>query len=508
MRKTLVIVGLCVLFLLVAIKSVAMPPYPDSTGGLAAAYADISHLVDHEYGPAVQTTGIWNHITICVDFTDKPFQTPLEFFDSLVYGDKFGTVKDFYARNSYEKFTLNTHHLPSNLYVRAPKPYTYYVNGGYGFSPSSNLNILVADILDAIDTIIDFSTYTNPESMDILGVSIIHAGKGAERTQSPYDIWSHAGTANQTRDGVFIRRYTMSPELNNTPGDIASRVFVHELAHILGLPDLYDRDGSSRPVGAWSIMGRSGTKLPMNFDAWCKLQMGWVVPRVIDVEELTILRSAQDCDTVLMINGPDELSYYLVENRQRVGYDDNAPWHGLLIWRIDETKLDRMHWNNNEWYPGHESFGNYLVALIQADNRWELERGRNLGDPMDPFPYERENANEFGPDTHPSSDWYDGTSTNLRIWNIKRSGENITFSISASVPVDILEPETPIADQSFGGKVAMYNILGQKIGEFHGTCLNGRIQFDSALIQCGTGVYFLRMHRGWNIYSRKIVVIK
>jgi len=489
-----------------------MPPYPDSTGALAKTYVEISQLIETDYGMTTQPIGQWHFLVICVDFDDKPFQTQLEFFDNLVFGDEFGAVNNFYTHNSYGKFLLDTHHLPSQLHVRAPKPYAYYVDGDYGFGP--NRYTLVNDILDAIDSIVDFTEYINIGDTDILGVAIIHAGKGAERTRSPYDIWSHTGTINQVRDGTLIKRYTMTPELYDIPGDMQPGIFVHELGHILGLPDLYDRDGTSRPVGSWSVMGYGAWNgvptgsSPANFDAWCKLQLGFVTPRVVETKESVVLQPIQKCDTVLMVRGPDELSYYLLENRQRVGYDAYAPWHGLLIWRIDETRSDRTQWNNNEWYPGHETYGNYLLALIQADNRWELERGRNVGDPMDPFPYERENADEFGPDTHPSSDWYNGEPTHLRVWNIKRSGENVTFSISVEAPTVILEPEEPGCNQSFTGKIMMYNILGQKIGEFRGTCLNGNIQFDSAALRCGSGIYFLRMTLGWNVYQRKIIVIR
>ena len=66
-------------------------------------------------------------------------------------------------------------------------------------------------------------------------------------------------------------------------------VYAHEFGHILGLPDLYDRDdsdGSSAGLGEWCLMA-SGSWLgwagdtPSHMSTWCKIQMGWIEPTTL-----------------------------------------------------------------------------------------------------------------------------------------------------------------------------------------------------------------------------------
>jgi bacillopeptidase F (M6 metalloprotease family) len=68
-------------------------------------------------------------------------------------------------------------------------------------------------------------------------------------------------------------------------------VFCHEFGHALGLPDLYDTNNcggscaGDNGIGHWGIMGsgnwNSPTR-PAHPCAWTRVQMGWVVPTVVD----------------------------------------------------------------------------------------------------------------------------------------------------------------------------------------------------------------------------------
>ena len=64
--------------------------------------------------------------------------------------------------------------------------------------------------------------------------------------------------------------------------------------------------------------------------------------------------------------------YFLVENRQQVGYDAGLPGCGLLVWHVDEWTTPSNLANANE--------DRGLVDLETADG------SSALGDPGDPFP--------------------------------------------------------------------------------------------------------------------------
>ncbi len=127
----------------------------------------------------------------------------------------------------------------------------------------------------------------------------IHAGEGEEAGAPEGAIWSHRWAVNQNgfhTDGVgpddaqfggveigdtglWIRDYTTEPE-NGGLG-----VFVHEYAHDLGLPDLYDTAGGENGTGFWTLMssgswlghgqGAIGTT-PNHMGPWEKFQLGWL----------------------------------------------------------------------------------------------------------------------------------------------------------------------------------------------------------------------------------------
>ncbi len=84
-------------------------------------------------------------------------------------------------------------------------------------------------------------------------------------------------------------------------------------------------------------------------------------------------------EAYLLQNSLCGTEYFLVENRQKTGYDTYLPGNGLCIYHIDNS----VNNNNNEWYPGHTSSGHYHVALEQADGLWNLEHNNGRGDAGD-----------------------------------------------------------------------------------------------------------------------------
>lgn len=376
-------------------------------------------------------------ILLLVDFSDQPALTSPSFFDSLMYGNTVGKVRHYFREVSREQLFLTTNHPPSLVgWIRAPQPYSYYVNGQNGFGTyPQNAQRMVEDAINLANSIVDFSQYDIDGDNIVDGLMVVHSGPGAELTGNNNHIWSHAwNLPNPVNvDSVVIQHYNTVPEYWINPNDMTCGVFAHEMGHsFFGLPDLYDTDYSSQGLGSWSLMsggswnGQRGNS-PAHPDAYCRIEMG-VASSTNVVSTLTnqAIPAVQTSGVIYRLwrNGILGSQYFLVENRQRIGYDVGLPASGLLIYHIDRT----VSHNRNEWYPGRTSSGHYRVALEQADGRWDLERNVNSGDGGDPFPGSSVNRN-FNTSTTPNSRSYSNVSSQVGVLGISNSGMVMTADL-------------------------------------------------------------------------------
>lgn len=467
-------------------------------------------------------------LAILIRYSDVAAQVNALKFDTLLYRSGTGSVRDYYSEISYGKLDMITVDLPSTTNWRvAPQTKNYYANGQYGFGAyPQNAQRLVQDALAAADSIVDFGQYDNDGDGWLDALMIVHTGPGAEYTGSVNDIWSHKwGISPQNRDGVFLSSYAMMPEYWLTPGDMTIGVFAHELGHVFGLPDLYDTDYSSRGVGRWSIMavgswnGSLGNS-PAHPDAWCRSQLGFTTP-VAPTSQADDAQFPQvETDTViyrLWDGGTPGPQYFLVENRQRVGFDAALPASGMLIWHIDENVASD---NDNEWYPGIGSSGHYLVAVEQADGAYHLEHNLNSGDAADVFPGSTDNR-AFNSTTSPNSLKYDSTVSYVSISNISDSDSLMTADLTVSLVLGIdddhtrpnsafvsrnypnpfnastrIEAEVPVPGAI---KTMLFDVLGRRVRTLNSTALapglwsqlwDGK---DDAGHELSSGVYWYRI---------------
>jgi len=325
---------------------------------------------------------------ILCDFPDYPATTPISHYDTLLNSMGIlptGSVKEYYNEVSYGLVELQF--VISPMWIRLPNTLTYYANNQYGLgSWPQNAQRMAYDAVLAADPYMDFSQCDMDGNGEIDALIIIHAGPGAESTNNPNHIWSHAWVIPVTLyvDGVRAYSYTTDPE------NAGCGVISHELGHRpFGLPDLYDTDYSSEGLGNWCLMAggswNGGGARPAHLSAWCKVRLGFV--RVDTVRTNRVLQSipaVEDSPVVyrLWTNGNTGNRYFLVENRRLKKFDSALPGEGLLIYHVDNL----MSNNNNEWYPGRDPSSHYKVALEQADGRWDLEHNVNRGDAGDPWP--------------------------------------------------------------------------------------------------------------------------
>jgi len=383
-------------------------------------------------------------ICILVDFEDNIADAEVnsvDHFQQMLFSEgeyETGSMRDWFLENSYGEVQIIGEVVG---WYRMPNSYAYYVNGSRGFGEyPQNAQRLTEDAIGAADADVDFTSFDNDQDRIVEGVFIVHAGVGAEENGSNDMIWSHAwGIPNHVRaDTMRFVTYAMEPE-NGRIG-----VFGHELGHSLfGLPDLYDTNYQSAGVGMWSMMsggswGGGGLR-PVHFDVYSKQRIGFVSPFPVTEEspDLVIEPIETTADALYVWRKNDwDSEYFLIENRQRIGFDAELPGSGILIWHCDDLAENNSH----PWWPDHQDSGHNKVALEQADGAYDLEMNVNSGDDGDPWPGLAWKE-IFSDESEPNSKDYAGNPTGVSVHRIEEDQANrMRCDISLEGPPPAVEP--------------------------------------------------------------------
>jgi M6 family metalloprotease-like protein len=374
-------------------------------------------------------------------------------------------------------------------------------------------------VVDAINSVVDFSQYDNNNDGYADPVMLIHAGRGAEYTGSVNDIWSHSWGLHTYRnyDGKWIGQYVIMPEywssVSSTTSDMTIGVFAHEMGHgFWGLPDVYDRDYTSYGAGKWTLMangswnGTTGNS-PAWPDAWNRLRMGIATTTSITTsmtgQVLTQTYASSAFIPKLQTIALNPTEYFLVENRQKVSgsYDEALPGAGLLIWHIDEAMTHNDYECTVQPHFQCSDTQHYLAALEQADGARQLELKTNPGDTGDPFPGSTTNRT-WNMTTNPeSSSWYGTTSldTCLGVANISNSSAtmtadlqtcgvplNLTASPASSTQIDLAWTDTSNVETGFKIERSLNSLTWTQIA----TTTANLSAYTNSGLTCNTTYYY------------------
>ena len=416
-----------------------------------AAGADSTYAMMATATPSYSATvtghvGVERSLVLLVSFDDQRPSTSVADWAGRYFGTR-NSVRDYFDQVSYGALTF----APAIESHRRGDGVVGWLNLGrrhpdFEHLPEDTRWVaqaqLTAAALRAANPYVRFGRYDRNDdgmlSKDELHITVIVAGREASFGGLNTDnvVWGHqadlfAVGAAVTLDGVVIGDgYTMFGERHGAHMATLG-IMVHEMGHDIDWPDLYDVGDGGEGVGAWSIMasgawlsagGRPGSK-PSHPDAFLKYYQGWIEPLLLRGSHtgVTLRRSsAPTAPTVVRLGrnpyGVDwrflgysgRGEYFLVENRQRSGYDAGLPGCGLLVWHVDETRTPSNFANAVD--------ARKLVDLEEADGRNELDRDW-VADSGDPY---NGDVTGFSWSTYPDSDLYSGARSGAAVTRVQR----------------------------------------------------------------------------------------
>lgn len=469
------------------IKAVGTVPLvsaaPDTRPQAAAAASRT--IQGRVYPAAVKPAfGIHNILTILVNFSDRKVTYGRPAFETMLFGKNNHSMVDYYNEVSYGQFGVS----PGPAGVRG------WYTAPYKHDDVKVGDLVVAAIKAADEEGVNFAPYDQDGDCLLDTVNIVHQGSS---TDDFYDLMTMGWTLERAYNdgwstfptyvtrtpcakGGFIRAndFFITPERLDTDMSTVG-ASTHEYGHKLGLIDLYDPDYDSLGADMWSLMASGDHRnihlegdLPSHLDPWSKMKLGWVKPTKITsaIPSTYTIYPAESRPSVYQFGDGDPTTatgeYYLVENRQMLGFDSALWGSGLLIWHIDESK----DFNNDQCYPGGPSCvdHHYRVSVVQADGVWALERNWFPQYDATPFPG-KTGKTSFNDDTNPSARYFSGERSGIRISSIAVSGLNIT----ATMALGALVPRVDMSYSSSGtGKGTVTFSPAGSFASCPGSCIN------------------------------------
>lgn len=334
-------------------------------------------------------------LVILVNFQDKEFITSYDEMHDMINGENYSRsykigYKTITAKGSARQYFIDQSWGQYQPQFDVVGPYTvsknmsYYGGNDYNGDDKNPHKMIIEACQLADADGVDFTQYDNNNDGDLDFVYVFYAGYGEAdggdaNTIWPHTFWVKDGNGEYVKvDGKYINAYACGNELNyGTTRHDGVGTFCHEFSHVLGLPDLYStggNTGSTKLLGEWDIMDagpyNNDGNTPPAYSAYERFFMGWLKPTQITGNKDVLLHPLNSgrgagliaASTHNMVgNDPNPTTFYMLENRQREGWDQYLPGRGMLLTKI---QYSYYKWVQNTVNNTKTSLG---VDIIEAD---------------------------------------------------------------------------------------------------------------------------------------------
>lgn len=422
-------------------------------------------------------------LVIMVSFSDQDFSSPDSYntwndiLNKKGYFDNGanGSVSDYFHDQSSGQFDITFDVVGP---VKMPKSRYYYGQNDPDDNNKIDINVgeLVVEACKAVDDAVDFRDYDwngdgTAELVFVLFAGYCEAVTGAD----PRLIWPHQYYVSAypqypygyTLDGICIDQYACGNELEglgDSPNKVLSGLgtFCHEFSHCLGLPDFYTSSGLDM-LWDWDLLSygcyNGNGWCPAGYTAYEKMFCGWLSPVELDTPTtVSGLQAVCDGGNAFLIRNDcaDESvdEYYLLENRQKRGWDAHIPGEGLLVTHVD--------YSDYHWYMNivNADYSHPRMTLIPANGVYTVSSANA-------YPY---GANDSLTDrSQPAAKVYNTNVNGTRymgkpITNIKLQEGLVSFDFCGGQrPDGILDMDAEAPESIVGCPAVIYDVSGRTV---------------------------------------------
>lgn len=385
-------------------------------------------------------------LIILAQFTDSKFQSGHDraLYNKIANAENYtdngfkGSVKDFFKAQSAGQFELDF-----DVVGICPlkNPCSYYGGNAYTGDDLHAGEMVAEACLWAATQGVDFSQYD-------------WDGDAAST------VWPHMYYLSESDygkslsfNGVTVDTYACSAELNGYGKLDGIGTFCHEFSHCMGFPDLYDTGYSGWfGMGDYDLMCSGNYngdgKCPAGYSAYEKHECGWITFQdVTHIEEALHVAGlkaiSEGGGAYVLKNKAHEDEYYIIENRQKTGWDAYLPSEGVMITHVDydayiwwnnmpNTKGNYYDENENVYYNDHQRFTIFRAGKSTSD----------YGVTSDLYPYNTNNI--LTATSNPAASLYNKNSDGTKYMHVDITDISVASDGTASLTFSK-------ADRSSGG---------------------------------------------------------
>ncbi len=392
-------------------------------------YQSMAQIAANEEITRSSSKGEKKVLVVLVEYQDVRFSTasPQEAFNRMLNEEGYsqnggtGSARDYFMECSYGKYQPEF-----DVYgpILMKNNRAYY---GATNQRACEMAVEACDYLSEYENV-DFSQYDNTNDGYIDNIFVFYAGHGKAEGGPDESVWPFAWYVRSgaglwaSYNGKILDRFACSNELRGGSGTnmVGIGTFCHEFSHVLGLADYYDTAGNgSFTPGNWDIMAggnyNNSGRTPPYWCSFSRAQVGWLNPTNLNPTDSTVILNNLSEGKAYRIKTAKSNEYFLLENRQLLGFDKYLPASGMLIWHIDYDS--NVWWSNSPNNdPQHQR-----VDIEEADN---IRNNSTLAG--DVFPG-TSNVTMFSDDTKPGMLSWDNSRQEKVIREIKHAGRVVSF---------------------------------------------------------------------------------